>query len=159
MKTIYLIRHAKTISNAECNSDRTLLPVGIARTHQLGQYLKLMSTKVDKIYSSSALRAVQTAEILVPYLRKKKKDIHFTSSLYLTSVDEYFNILVALSDKDKSVLFVGHNPEVTNIVRFFVSDYNGYMRTSECYAIDIYADTWQEIFTAKREIRFSKLIR
>ena len=45
MKTIYLIRHAKTISNAECDSDRTLLPVGIARTHQLGQYLKLMSTK------------------------------------------------------------------------------------------------------------------
>ena len=99
---------------------------------------------------------MQTAEILVPYLRKEK-DIHFTSSLYLTSVDEYFNILVALSDKDKSVLFVGHNPEVTNIVRFFVPDYNGYMRTSECYAIDIYADTWQEFLRLKEKSVFQKL--
>ncbi len=158
MKTIYLIRHAKT-NSAEFDSDRTLIPLGIDRTHKLGQYLKLMTTKVDKIYASSALRALQTAKILAPYLRKKEKDIHTTKSLYLTNEEEYFNILLSLKDKETSILFVGHNPEVTNIVRFFIPDYNGYMRTSECYAIDIYADSWQDIFTAKREIRFSKLIR
>lgn len=158
MKTIYLIRHAKT-GQALKDKDRQLIAIGMERTHKLGQHLKLMSTKMQNMYASSALRAVETAHILAPYVGKKVKDIHFVDSLYLTHEEEYFKILMTLDDKDKNILFVGHNPEVTNIVRFFIPDFNGYMRTSECYCIDIYADKWQYIFTAKKEIRFSKLIR
>lgn len=158
MKTIYLIRHAKT-NEAERDQDRKLIPIGIERTHKLGQYLKLMSAKVDIIYSSSAIRAVETVKILTPYVRKKEKDIHFSDALYLTHEEEYFKILMSQDEKKNSILFVGHNPEVTNIVRFFIPDFNGFMRTSECYCIDIYSENWQQIFTAKKEIRYSKLIR
>lgn len=158
MKTIYLIRHAKT-GQAIRDEDRRLIPIGMERAHKLGQYLKLMSTKIHNIHASSALRAVETASIIAPYVGKKQKDIHFTDSLYLTNEDEYFKILISLNDKENNIMFIGHNPEVTNIVRFFISDFNGYLRTSECYCIDIHADKWQDIFTAKKELRFSKLIR
>jgi phosphohistidine phosphatase len=158
MKTIYLVRHAKT-GDAPTDMDRILTVTGIERSHKLGQYLKLMSTKVDIIHASKAQRAIQTAEILAPYVRRKEKDIVYSLDLYLTGEEPYFKILVSLNQKAKTVMFVGHNPDVTNVVRFFIPDFNGYLRTSECYCIDIYTDSWQEIFTAKKEIRFSKLIR
>jgi len=158
MKTIYLIRHAKT-NDAQRDQDRKLIPLGIERTHKLGQFLKLMTSKVDVMYASSAIRAVETAEILAPYIHKKPKDIHYNDALYLTHEEEYFRILMSLDDKKNSILFVGHNPEVTNIVRFFIPDFNGFMRTSECYCIDIHSDDWRQIFTARKEIRYSKLIR
>ena len=153
MKTIYLVRHAKT-GEALKDCDRKLTETGMERTHKLGQYLKLMSTKIDVMYASTAVRAKQTAEILAPYVKKKVNKIIYEDKLYLTHEDEYFQILIGLADKTKNVLFVGHNPDITNVLRFFIPDFNGFLRTNECYCIDIQAETWQEIFTAGKEIRF-----
>ena len=158
MKTIYLVRHAKT-GDAPTDMDRILTVTGIERSHKLGQYLKLMSTKVDVFHASMAQRAIQTAEILAPYVKRKEKDIVYSRDLYLAGEDPYFKILVALNQKVKTVMFVGHNQMFTNVVRFFIPDFYGYLRTSECYCIDIIPIHGKKLFTAKKEIRFSKLIR
>ncbi|NLJ82281.1 MAG: hypothetical protein GX330_04050 [Bacteroidales bacterium] len=158
MKTIVLIRHAKT-NVAPRDQDRQLVTVGIQRTQKLGEYLKQMSIKPDIMYSSSALRAVETAGFIASHVGQNPDEIHYTKNLYLTHEEEYFKILTALDNSINTVLFVGHNPEVTDVVRFFIPDYKGYMRTSECYCIDIHSDTWEHMFTAKKEIRFSRLFK
>ena len=153
MKTLYIVRHAKT-NKAIHDKDRELLPLGIERTQQLGNYLIANKYQVDMMYSSSAKRAVQTAHILADNLHYPKDDIITKEELYLTSQEEYFNILVEQSDSVNSIMIIGHNPEITNVAQFFVSDFTSYMQTGACFCFDFKADSWTKIFTAEREVRF-----
>ena len=153
MKRLYIVRHAKT--NKSLNDlDRELLPLGIERTHRLGAYLQANNYSVDRIFSSYATRAMQTANILAEHLHYPQENIVSKEELYLTSQEEYFNILVGQDDTVDSVLIVGHNPEITSVAQFFVSDFMSYMQTGACYCFDFETDKWTTIFTAEREVRF-----
>jgi len=153
MKTLYIIRHAKT--NKTLNDlDRELLPLGIERTNKLGKYLSVNNCKTDVLFSSFANRAVQTANIIAEHIGYQKDKIITQESLYLTSQEEYFDILVEQSSDIDAIMIVGHNPEITNVARFFVPDFTSYMQTGACFCFDFKTNDWTSIFTAEREVRF-----
>ena len=153
MKTLYIVRHAKT-NKALNDLDRELLPIGIERTHKLGAYLQSNNYSADRMFSSFAKRAVQTANILAEHLNYPQDKIITKEKLYLTSQEEYFNILMEQDDSVDSVLIVGHNPEITNVAQFFVPDFVSYMQTGACFCFDFKTDKWTTIFTAERVTRF-----
>ena len=153
MKTLYIVRHAKT-NKALHDLDRELLPLGIERTEKLGNYFVTNYCKVDALYSSSAKRAVQTANILAEKIHYPADKIITKEELYLTSQEEYFNILVEQPDSVDSVMIIGHNPEITNVAQFFVPDFTSYMQTGACFCFDFKTDDWTKIFTSEREVRF-----
>lgn len=66
MKTIYLIRHARQNSKL-CNVNVELSEQGKKQADMLGKRIK--SYKIDVIYSSHLLRAVETSNILNTYLK------------------------------------------------------------------------------------------
>ena len=135
MKTLYIVRHAKT--NKSLNDlDRVLLPLGIERTHKLGTYLQSNNYSVDRVFSSFATRAMQTATILANHLSYPQDKIVAKEDLYLTSQEEYFDILMEQDDTVDSVLIVGHNPEITSVAQFFVPDFMSYMQTGACFCFD-----------------------
>jgi len=153
MKTLYIIRHAKT--NKTLNDlERELLPAGIERMRQLGKYLQTNHCKADVFYSSNARRAVQTAHIIADEIQYPKEKIIITENLYLTSQDEYFDILMEQDNSVNNIFFVGHNPEITNVARFFIPDFTSYMQTGACFCFDFDTDDWTKIFTADRKNRF-----
>jgi len=153
MKTLYIIRHGKT--NKTVNDlDRELLPLGIERMRKMGTYLSANNCKADVFYSSFANRAVQTAHIIAEAIQFPKEKIIITEDLYLTSQDEYFDILVSQDNSINSILFVGHNPEITNVAQFFIPDFTSYMQTGACFCFDFDTDDWTKIFTAERKVRF-----
>jgi phosphohistidine phosphatase len=153
MKTLYIIRHGKT--NKTLNDlERELLPIGIERMRKLGNYLSANNCRADAFYSSYAKRAMQTAHIVADAVRFPKEKIVVTENLYLTSQDEYFDILVEQDNRIDSILFVGHNPEVTNVAQFFIPDFISYMQTGACFCFDFDTDDWTKIFTAERKVRF-----
>lgn len=153
MKTLYIVRHAKT--NKTLNDlDRELLPLGIERTEKLGNYLASNNCKVDVMFSSSAKRAIQTAHILANKINYPEDKIVTKDELYLTSQEEYFNILVEQPNKVDSIMIIGHNPEITNVAQFFVPDFTSYMQTGACFCFDFKTDDWTTIFTAEREVKF-----
>lgn len=69
-KKVYLIRHGKTLGNAEKRyvgrrTDEELSEEGIKDINEmLGSISKLIADRVDRVCSSPMKRAVQTAEIL-----------------------------------------------------------------------------------------------
>ena len=69
-KKVYLIRHGKTLGNAEKRyvgrrTDEELSEEGIKDTNEMfGSISKLIADRVDRVCSSPMKRAVQTAEIL-----------------------------------------------------------------------------------------------
>ena len=153
MKTLYIIRHAKT--NKTLNDlERELSPLGIERTNKLGKYLSDNNCKADVLFSSFAKRAVQTANILAKYIGYPQDKIITQESLYLTSQEEYFDILVEQSSDIDAIMIIGHNPEITNVAQFFVPDFISYMQTGACFCFDFKTDDWTRIFTAEREVRF-----
>lgn len=153
MKTLYIVRHAKT--NKTINDlDRELLPLGIERTEKLGNYLASNNCIVDVIYSSFAKRAVQTAGILADKIHYPQDKIITKEELYLTGQEEYFNILVEQPDTVNNIMIIGHNPEITNVAQFFVPDFTSYMQTGACFCFEFKTDDWTSIFTAEREVKF-----
>ena len=67
MKTIYIVRHAKTGHHID-DFERELLPIGIDRTHKLGDFLAAQHCQVKHIYTSDAKRALQTSLIIAEHL-------------------------------------------------------------------------------------------
>ena len=65
MKEIFLIRHGRQCS-ALCNVNVELAKEGREQAELLGQRLK--NYRLEKIYSSTLIRARETAEILNQYL-------------------------------------------------------------------------------------------
>ena len=69
---IAIVRHGQTDLNkqgiVQGRSDHHLNDVGISQAHELGNILKEKKLTFDVIYASQMKRAIETAEILKPYL-------------------------------------------------------------------------------------------
>jgi phosphohistidine phosphatase len=154
MKTLYIVRHAKA-KKITPDNERKLLPLGIERMHKLGHYLKTNNCKIDALFSSSAIRTVETAEIIAGCIDYPQSKIIKTDALYLRGQEEYFDIIVGQDNATvNNIMIIGHNPDVTNIVHFFIPDFISYMQTGACFCFDFKTDDWTTIFTAEREVRF-----
>jgi phosphohistidine phosphatase len=154
MKTLYIVRHAKT-NKRQHDAERRLQPLGIERMNKLGHYLQSNNCKIDALFSSSAIRAVQTANIIAEYINYPTDKIVATENLYMNGQEEYFNIIVAQDNVAvDNIMIIGHNPDVTNLAHFFVPDFISYMQTGACFCFDFKTDDWASIFTAERVVRF-----
>jgi phosphohistidine phosphatase len=110
--------------------------------------------KTDVLYSSYAKRAAQTSQIISEHIGYPKDKIIYKESLYLSSADKYFDVILEQNPDINAVMIVGHNPDITNVANFFVPDFTSYMQTGACYCIDFDTDEWTNIFTAERKVRF-----
>ena len=67
---LYIIRHGKTEMNAKMlmqgRSDHPLNETGIAQAEEAAERFAEMGVKIDKVYTSPLIRAVQTAEKIAP---------------------------------------------------------------------------------------------
>ena len=77
MKTIYLMRHGETLFNVmdvnQGQCDSPLTAAGIAQAKQAGEWFRAHHVLFDAVYSSTAERACDTAELVagLPYTRRK----------------------------------------------------------------------------------------
>jgi phosphohistidine phosphatase len=117
MKTLFLIRHAKSSWDdpALSDKDRPLGDRGRRDAPRMGKRLAKRNVKPDLILSSPARRALTTAEIIAKKLDYKRKDIAVDDRLYASAVDGLLNVIHGLGDKLERVILFGHNPELTEL--------------------------------------------
>lgn len=101
---LYLIRHAPALEAEPGQADhaRPLSEEGIQKFTQVVRGLKHLGVQLDRLYHSPMLRAVQTAELLVPLL---KGETEVTPYLAAAPGLELLEIL-----QGSSVGLVGHAP-------------------------------------------------
>ncbi len=111
--TLYLIRHAQADARGPTypdDSKRPLVDKGFKQVKTLVKVLKRLSIEFDALFSSPYTRAAQTAEPLLPHLRKGRH-IHYLDTL---AGDNYTQFLVdvkeRLSKNDETIALVGHEP-------------------------------------------------
>lgn len=112
MKRLYILRHSKagqTDKKVLDDHERKLTGKGVELCAFIADYLASFNPQPELILSSTALRAKQTAELVLSHLGKKI-DIQYISKLYLASPDDLASILHGVNNSINSVLIVGHNP-------------------------------------------------
>jgi phosphohistidine phosphatase len=114
LKTLYLIRHAKSSwkDTSLDDFDRPLNKRGQHNAPFMAQLLQQLHVVPDLILSSPAVRAKTTAQTFA-HILKYTKEIEFHKALYLTSVNTFLSILRAIGNEHQTVLIFGHNPELT----------------------------------------------
>jgi len=115
MKTIFLVRHAKSFwgDQSTPDFDRPLNKRGKRDAPLMGDILNDKKIKLDLIISSPAKRAKKTAIAIADKISYPEKKIAYKEELYEASINTILKILQKLNEKNNSVMIFGHNPELT----------------------------------------------
>lgn len=110
MKTVYVLRHAKSDQSDGSIGDheRPLNARGREVAPRMGTYLKEKGYKPDLVLCSSARRTVETCELVRPSLGDMT--VTFEAGLYLAESQSIVERLRRLDDALSSVMVIGHNP-------------------------------------------------
>ncbi|HMW03505.1 MAG TPA: histidine phosphatase family protein [Leptospiraceae bacterium] len=131
LKTIYLLRHAKSDWEAEFRFDheRPISERGRKNAKALRNFLQDRNFQVDKAYVSDAKRTIETLEII----NKDKdlfKEIEITHLLYEANFGIFFNLITTTEDSCNSILFLGHNPDLEELANQLMLRQNAYKEFS-----------------------------
>ena len=124
MKTLYLIRHAKSSKDDPSLSDRDrpLADRGRRDAPTMGKRLAKRDVKPDLLVSSPALRALTTAQLMADEIGYAREKIVVDDHLYGCSADVLLALVRALDRKADRVMLFGHNPEFTELAHRLSSD-------------------------------------
>jgi phosphohistidine phosphatase len=121
---LYLIRHAQADERGPQypdDSKRPLIDKGIKQVKTLVKVLKALDIVFDQVFSSPYIRAAQTAEPLLPQL-KKGRHIHYLDYL---ATDDYTQLLIEVQERlaknDKAIALVGHEPYLGNLTAYLLT--------------------------------------
>lgn len=145
MKLLYIVRHAKAQHDAETSKDfdRALTEFGKIDAQAMAQYLFSHSDMPDILLSSSAKRALQTAEIFAEVYKINKDKILKQKNIYdALDTRDLILIVKAIPDTAQIVFLFGHNPSVTALANFCTSDQLHELPTCAIARIELDADTW-----------------
>lgn len=122
MKTVYLLRHAKSSWDDPSIPDfqRPLSERGRKTAPKMSEYLKEEGLIPDAVLCSGAKRAVETWELIAPSLGSPK--LHLDDNLYMAAPEAIIQWLKRLTPEINSVLLIGHNPGFEELAVRFSGD-------------------------------------
>lgn len=117
MKTLLLLRHAKSSWDNDGLTDyeRPLNDRGRRDAPRMGKLIRREGLTPDLVVASSAKRAATTAE-LVALEFSLASEILYTDKLYLAEPETYIALARQLNDEVNSLMMVGHNPGIQELV-------------------------------------------
>lgn len=156
MKTIYIVRHARAHRRGDSSEDfsRELTEDGKLDAHRVGLFLKKRNILPDLVLSSTAKRAVQTAQILADEMMYSRSEIDFDDSLYEIEVEDLLQILHHLNNDHQSVMLVGHNPPMSILADYLTRYGVGNLSPGSIFGCEFKTDTWKAISKYGGSCRF-----
>ncbi|MDF2159248.1 histidine phosphatase family protein [Algoriphagus sp. CAU 1675] len=146
MKKIILIRHAKSSWDNPWADDyeRPLAERGLRDAPKMGKRLKKRQVSPDLILSSSALRAIQTAEIIANELGYPSHKIIKEKNLYHASPNTILKYIHQQKDSIKTIVLVGHNPGLNDLIAYLGGNLEN-LPTAGQYAFKLKEDSWRRL--------------
>ena len=154
MKTLYLVRHAKSSwTNAnQSDHDRPLNERGERDAPRMGKRLGRRTPQPEMIISSSAVRARTTAKILAKAINFSKSDITINQKLYGAEPEDVVSILCGLDDAVDCIMVVGHNPTFTHLVNDLGNVPIDNMPTCGMAVLTFNVEAWKDIGYGKGKL-------
>lgn len=118
MKTIYLMRHAKSSWSSDASSDfeRPLSRRGYADAARMGREMKRRGWIPQAIIASPAKRAQQTCELVCENAGLSHHDIQWNRDVYAAYTVTLLHILSNQDESVDSILMIGHNPAMEDLL-------------------------------------------
>ncbi len=150
------MRHAKTEMHSIDGTDfsRHLTAEGFAASTAAGKYLFKKQIMPNKILSSSALRAAQTAQKVVSALGQTESMIELEDSMYNAAEKRVVSLISAVDNEIDTLLVVGHNPTFTKLVRKVSEVRIDNLTPGSFIALRYHINNWSELGTQKGEFLF-----
>jgi phosphohistidine phosphatase len=147
MKTLYIVRHAKSDKDQEKleDIDRPLNARGYIDAHAMGLKLNDTRRKPELIVSSPAVRALTTALIFARKFDYDPKKIVLEHALYESSVKDYLQVIGELDNSFSSVMIFGHNSTITSLVNSLTTPFTENVPTCGVVAVSFTLNNWKEI--------------
>lgn len=113
MMRLYFVRHGEAEDLAPTDHSRELTERGKERIRKSAQVLRRLDITPEFIYSSPRIRANQTAELIAEALNM---DVTITEDVNFGFDWHNIKRLIANLKSRDEVMFVGHNPDMSQIV-------------------------------------------
>ena len=156
MKTIYIIRHAKSSWDdfSLSDHDRPLSKTGIRKTERIIKYLLKKEVSPDLFISSSAVRAKTTAFQIAEGLGYPIDKVQIDKTLYHADENGIFSALFGLPNDVDSVMLFAHNPTLTDFVNNFLHPEIDNLPTTGVVSVGFKTHQWEKMAEAKFQINF-----
>ena len=115
MKTLFLLRHAKSSWNNPTLEDRhrPLNSRGKRDAPLMGSRFMARDEALDQLITSPATRARSTAELFAEACGFPRQKIAEEADLYFTSTRSIVDLIVKQDKETQSLMLVFHNPDIT----------------------------------------------
>jgi len=123
VKKLTLLRHAKSgwDDPVSRDFDRPLNAKGKRAAERVGQYLRAQDIHFDHVVASPAVRVVETIEHLAEGTGELMAPA-WDKRIYLASAVSLLDVVQEADDAYESLLVVGHNPGLEDLVLMLVPD-------------------------------------
>ncbi|MFW5700881.1 MAG: SixA phosphatase family protein [Cyclobacteriaceae bacterium] len=149
MKTLYLVRHAKSSWDYDLNDfDRPLNKRGEFDAPLMGKTLSDKGIKPDYLLSSPASRAIKTATIIAEKI-KYDLPIGTLHTLYHASAANMLQVVRNINNEIKTLMIFGHNPGLTSFANQLTTEPVENIPTCGIYAVKFAVEKWHEIAIKK----------
>jgi len=155
MKTLYLIKHAKSNWSIPDTRDfeRPISRKGKKDIKTIGSYLSLRGVVPDIILSSCSLRAQESADLLgekIGFSGKKE----YLQELYMSTAEELKDIVMAQDDSIESIFIVAHNPQLSELINMISAEHFSKIPSMGVVALKFDINEWSEIQNKHAEVDF-----
>ncbi len=156
MKQLLIIRHAKSSWDIGVlnDFDRRLNQRGHSDAPVMAKRLIEKNIAIDLFVSSTAKRALTTANYFAEAYHKKEIDILKVDELYHAMPAIFYKTIADLNSDFNSVALFSHNPGITEFVNELTKTQIDDMPTCGIFAINIHTISWTDFKSAKKEFLF-----
>ncbi len=156
MKTLYLARHAKSSWKVQGLTDfeRPLNEKGNKTAPFMGALLKKLNAVPERIVTSTAVRALSTAQYFAHEFGYSQQEIELKQELYLANVINIIQIVQKFDDSYNSAMVVAHNPGISDTASLLTGGFPEDMPTAAVVALTFDVDEWKAVEVGKGKILF-----
>jgi phosphohistidine phosphatase len=156
MKTVYLVRHAKSDWSTPGLSDfnRPLNKRGKQNAPLMGKKLREKGILPDIVISSPAVRAITTARAIAQEIGYSPDAILTEKAIYEASSSTLATIIQQQDNARHSLMLVGHNPGFTELASRLSAFPADNIPTCGIVGIQWENDSWSEVVQRKGKLLF-----
>lgn len=156
MKTLFLIRHAKSDwgDNSLSDFERPLNDRGKSDAPKMAHRLLDKKIEIDVFISSPAKRARKTASVFAKELNVDMEDVIYRDELYGAAEDVYYDVIANTDDKYENIAIIAHNPGITDFANQLTDTRVDNIPTCGIFALTVDCKHWSAFRDAAKHFLF-----
>jgi phosphohistidine phosphatase len=108
----------------------------------MGRRIHEHGIRPSLIVSSPAVRAWTTAKAVADAINYPREFLHKEDALYLASLNEILDVVIAQENGFNNLMMFGHNPGFTDFANFLVPGLTNNLPTAGVVSVKIDQDDW-----------------